>query len=126
MHSTKNSILTIRPYKLGSIWVFDYEAFGLIAEPFVGDCNKWIDAMLMRADLPASEPFTAMFSSSPFPGYHMHLKWLREEYGGNWYRDVSGVIHFTSDTKCTEGWLCPVLGMFFGEAPANIYVRAEK
>jgi hypothetical protein len=131
----ENSILTIRPYKLGSIWVFDDEVFGLKAEAFVGDINKMIDAMLERADLPKSEPFTAMFSDKPFPGYHMHLKWIREEYGGNWYRDISdwasedansrGHSVPTATTAKVEGWLCPVLCMFFKEAPKNIYVRAE-
>jgi hypothetical protein len=113
----KNSILTIRPYKLGSIWVFDYEAFDLIAEAFVGEINDMIDAMLLRADLPASEPFTALFSDKPFPGYHMKLDWDREEFGGNWYYDQT--------PNMDAGWLCPVLCMFFESAPANIYVRAE-
>ena len=116
MKPPKNNILTIRPYKLGSIWVFDDKDFGLKAEAFVGDINKMIDAMLQRADLPASEPFTALFSKDPFPGYQMRLRWAGEEYGGNNYFD--GVTGAT-------GWLCPVLCMFFESAPKNIYVRAE-
>jgi hypothetical protein len=136
MKAPRNSILTIRPYKLGSIWVFDYEPFGLIAEAFVGEINDMIDAMLERADLPASEPFTALFSSSPFPGTHMQLRWLREEHGGNWYADMSGpldngqIASWGGDLreitgKVVEGWLCPVLCLFFEKAPKNIYCRAE-
>lgn len=116
----KNSILTIRPYKLGSIWVFDDDVFGLKAEAFVGDINKMIDGMLERADLPESEPFTALFSDKPFPGAQMHLEWLREEHGGNWYADTTNKLG-----PVVIGWLCPVLCMFFVEAPKNIYVRAE-
>lgn len=122
----KNNILTIRPYKLGSIWVFDFEPFNLIAEAFVGDINVMINAMLERAGLPASEQFTAMFSKDPFPGYQMSLRWLREEHGGNWYADVSGRLDSTSAKGATQGWLCPVLCMFFENAPKEIYVRAEK
>lgn len=122
----RNSILTIRPYRLGSIWVFDDEVFGLKAEAFVGDINKMIDAMLERADLPASEQFTAMFSDKPFPGSQMHLLWLREEHGGNWYQDWTEFgVTSKSPRKFVEGWLCPVLCMFFKEPPKNIYVRAE-
>lgn len=112
-----NSIFTIRPFKIGSIWAFTDEGLGLHNESFVGDINNMIDAMLQRADLPASEPFTGMFSASRFPGHHMLMTWLSEEGGGNWYYD--------KDTNL-EGWLCPALFAFFCSAPASIYVRAEK
>jgi hypothetical protein len=98
------------------VWVFDDEALGIHREPFVGDINKMIDAMLGRAGLPVSEQFTALFSANSFPGYHMPLEWSSEESGGNWYFD-----HRTG----LRGWLCPVLFKFFCEAPENIYVRAE-
>jgi hypothetical protein len=108
--------LSIRPYRSGSIWVFDFEPFGLVAEAFVGDINKMIDAMLERAGLPKNKQFTALFSANPFPGVQMELKWVGSEYGGNDYMDRSLV---DSETKSghVEGWLCPVLCLFFGEAP---------
>ena len=112
-----NSILTIRPYKRGSVWVFDEPSLDLFAEPFVGDVNESINRMLNRADLPASEPFTALFSSSPFPGIHMMLEKVGEECGGTWYHDVATDL---------RGWLCPALFKFFCTAPEIIYVRAEK
>lgn len=76
-----------------------------------------IGAMLLRADLPASEPFTAMFSAGPFPDTHMKLVWIREEFGGNWYR---------CETTGIEGWLCPCLLRFFDIPPKSIYVSAIK
>lgn len=123
-----NSIMTIRPFKKGSVWVFSEPRMNIFEEPFVGDINDMIDAMLQRADLPASEPFTAMFSSSPFPGYHMQLAWDEEESGGNWYLDVSTVRADTVQRieELTRGWLCPVLCLFFASPPKNIFVRAEK
>jgi hypothetical protein len=111
-----NSIFTIRPFKKGSIWVFSEPVMNIFEEAFVGDVNKIIDAMLLRADLSASEPFTAMFSAIEFPGATEKLRLENEESGGHWYWSVESGI---------RGWFCPVLCEFFVDgAPKYIYVKA--
>lgn len=107
-----NSLFVIYPYKEHGIWKFDDDTRGLTGEPFVGDINKIIDGMLIKEGLSPSEPFMAMFSARPFPGYHMHLIHSEEDMGGNWY-------------TCGphKGWLCPALFKFFPVAPKNIYVQ---
>jgi hypothetical protein len=45
------------------------------------------------------------------------MLWLKEEYGGNWYR---------WEAKNLEGWLCPALLKYFPEAPPKFYCKAEK
>lgn len=111
-----NQILTIQPYRRGSVWVFDDEKVGLHAEPFVGEINTMINAMLVRKGLIPSEPFTALFSASAFPGVGMILRHLRGDMGGNWYNDTSTGL---------EGWLCPALFKYFVAAPKVIYVAAS-
>ena len=60
--------------------------------------------------------FRLLFSATPFPGHQYQLTWLREEFGGNWYRCVQLEM---------DGWLCPALFKYFDEAPDTIYLRAE-
>lgn len=112
-----NSLLCIRPHKIGSVWVFSDEERDVINEPFVSSFNTIIDDLLERVNLVKHEPFTAIFSSTEFPLYQLHLRHLREDCGGNWYEDLA---------TGKQGWLCPVLCRYFVEPPANIYARAEK
>ena len=111
----KNSILILQPYLLNGIWVFDDETKGITREPFVGQVNRWIDALVK--DIPdAANGFNLLFSSEPFPGYAAEYDWSHEEYGGNTY------YHKESDTFA---WLCPCLEIIVGYAPQKIYTRAE-
>lgn len=133
MNRPTNSIFTIRPYRRGGIWAFDEPALGLLAEPFVGEINQMIDAMLLQSGLIPGEQFTGMFSANRFPGIHMHLKWVRSEGGGNWYSDFGhysyndfNEIKEAKPRELIEGWLCPALFRFFCDAPKSIFVRAEK
>lgn len=109
-----NSVLTLRPYRHNSTWVFDDPAAGLVREPFVEGIPAMIDRMV--EGIPgAARGFRLLFSATPFPGA-IRLDWLREEIGGNWYRWNEGGM---------EGWLCPALFKYFDAAPSTIYVIAE-
>jgi hypothetical protein len=110
-----NSIFAIRPYCNGATWVFDDPATGLVAEAFVSGMPEMIDVLVR--DIPgASEGFRLLFSTGAFPGVMGRLEWVREEFGGNWYRWAE---------RGMEGWLCPALFKYFENAPRELYVRAE-
>ena len=111
-----NAIMTIFPYKLNGIWVFDDEVKELQAEAFVSGMTEIIQRLVDTIlEENVDEGFVLHFSSEPFPGYHAKLDWIREEYNGNWYR---------WDVEEMDGWLCPALFAYFDEAPKNIYVQA--
>ena len=111
-----NSIIVIFPYRYESMWVFDDEATDLVREPFVSGIPEIIDLLVINIPN-ADKGFKLLFSGNPFPGYQLEMVWLREEYGGNWYR-------WQKENK--EGWLCPALFKYFATAPQNIYCLAEK
>ncbi|MCL1467528.1 DUF6717 family protein [Argonema galeatum] len=111
-----NAMMVIFPYRYEHTWVFDDEGVGLVREPFVSGIPAMIDILVQ--DIPnADKGFKLLFSVNPFPGYQAELVWLREEYGGNWYR---------WHQKNMEGWLCPALFKYFSEPPIKIYSKAEK
>jgi len=111
-----NAIMTLFPYKLHGIWVFDDKTKGLEREAFVSGMTEIIDA-LVKDTLKSNvdDGFVLHFSASPFPGFKYKLSRTREEHGGNWY---------TCDTNGMEGWLCPALFKYYDNAPDAIYVQA--
>jgi hypothetical protein len=110
-----NVVSVIVPYKYEGIWVFDDPAVGLVREPFVAGIDTMIDRLV--GSIPdATKGFRLLFSSTPFPGYTIKLKWRREEYAGNWYY---------CEQLGMEGWLCPALFRYFVEAPPELYARVE-
>lgn len=110
-----NAMMVIFPYRYESTWVFDDDRVGLLREPFVSGIPEMLDILVK--DIPnADRGFKLLFSANPFPGYQAELVWLREEYGGNWYR-------WESHHK--EGWLCPALFKYFTATPPKIYCQAE-
>ncbi len=110
-----NSIRAIFPYKHQQTWVFDDRQAGLEKEPFVSGTPEIIDVLVR--DIPnVDEGFRLLFSASPFPNYQAEFIWIKEEYGGNWYR---------WENKQMEGWLCPALFKYFQESPKTIYCKAE-
>jgi hypothetical protein len=113
--NSANSIAVIFPYNRDGVWMFDDERVGLRGEPFVSGVPKMIDR-LVESIPDARNGFALYFSGSPFPGYQAELEWLREEYGGNWYRWPAPDM---------EGWLCPALFKYFSETPSRIYCKAE-
>jgi hypothetical protein len=60
--------------------------------------------------------FTLIFFASPFPGHQFRLDWRRAEHEGNYY--------YSADFDL-EGWLCPALLLYFGDAPKSLYVQAK-
>lgn len=110
-----NTINVIQPYKVNGIWVFDDESVGLKREPFVSGTDDIIE--LLVNDIPDAENgFNLLFSSEKFPGSQIEFEWRRKEHGGNWY-------YFKP--YAMEGWLCPALFKYFGEAPKRIYIQIK-
>ena len=111
-----NSILVIFPYKYEDMWVFDDDKVGLVKEPFVSGMPQIINVLVK--DIPnAQNGFKLLFANTPFPGYQVKMDWLKEEYQGNWYY---------WQEKQMQGWLCPALFKYFGDAPKEIYCQVEK
>lgn len=113
-----NSILVIHPYYLEGIWVFDDETRGLKQEPFIAGIDKIIDLSIEKLKIKNSKRgFHLIFSENKFPSFNVELEWVKEENGGNWYRDkLSGVT----------GWLCPALEQYFESTPSNIYIEMKE
>lgn len=110
-----NSLMVIVPYRYSGTWVFDDPAVGLVREPFVSGVPEMIDTLV--ADIPdADRGFRLTFSAAPFPGYQKKLTWLHGDSTGNWYR---------CDDPPMEGWLCPGLFKYYGDAPKELYVKAD-
>ena len=88
---------------------------GLVRDPFVGGADTIID--VATAHIPNAErEFIAVFSGSYFPDAQIVLEWVREDGGGNVYRWAE---------KEMEGWLCPALLKYFGEAPATLFIQVK-
>ena len=122
----QNAMLILLPYRYGETWVFDDDAVGLKKEPFVLGIPEMIDVMVNKIPN-ANDGFRLIFSTAPFPLYGAELKWIRAEYGGNWYklvkmRSEEGLI---DPPEPMEGWLCPNLYKYFVQAPDAIYTKAE-
>jgi hypothetical protein len=110
----KNALYVIMPYKWQGMWVFDDARVGLEQEPFVSGADVIMERF--ASAFPNGEDgFLLTFSAGPFPAYTHRFEWVREEYGGNWYRLTEFDI---------EGWLCPALFLYFETAPKEIYVKA--
>lgn len=112
-----NTIMTIAPYWHHGTWVFDDQSAGLSKEPFVAGIPEMINDLVNEIPIPDAQlGFRMTFSSAPFPGHQRKLTRVREEMGGNWYRE---------DGTDREGWLCPALFKYFDAAPEELYVKAE-
>jgi len=110
-----NVLFAVAPYKFEGLWVFDDPDRGLVKEPFVGGADDIIEQWVKQI-ANAEDGFTAIFSAEPFPGFTLHLTWLRHELSGNIYRCEEFGI---------EGWLCPALLRYFESPPKEIYAQAK-
>lgn len=133
MAGNNMKILMLYPYLLEQCWVFDDERTGLKEEAFVLGMSEMIFRLVKVKDIPDAETGFAMhFSDGPFDGADAELAWLRSDDSqvvpgqdgsatqthGNWYQgEIAG--------ENMKGWLCPALGLYFGSAPARIFVRIE-
>lgn len=124
-------MLTLYPYVRRGSWVFDDAKTGLIEEAFVHGADAVLTRLVHQKAIPAAERgFTLRFSDEPFDGADVELEWVRSDDpqavpgsagsagAGNWY---SGVVV----GEVMEGWLCPALALYFGTAPARIFVKVE-
>jgi hypothetical protein len=113
-------VLTIYPYLVDPIWVFDDERAGLKEEAFVCGASEMISRVVETKNLPnAGAGFTLTFSDQPIPDFDVELRWLRPgDLAGNWYHGVVA-------GQQMECWLCPALGLYFSEAPQMLFVRAD-
>lgn len=125
--------LTLYPYLQGHTWVFDDPRTSLKEEAFVLGSSEVLTRLVeMKAIPDAGKGFSLHFSDEPFDGFDAELRWLRSDdaqvvagqdgsashVAGNWY---SGVVAGEE----MQGWLCPALGLYFGAAPARIYVGVD-
>lgn len=111
---TTQSVMTIYPYKDEGMWVFDEPDYDILKEPFVCGMGEIIDEVLRRENIQdADYGFACHFSALPFTGASHQLTFLYEDTGGAWYRHT---------TTGMEGWLCPVLYMYFDASPGEIFV----
>ncbi|HWH38556.1 MAG TPA: DUF6717 family protein [Usitatibacter sp.] len=108
-------IHSIEPFRYHGLWVFSDAALDLHQEPFVSGADVMIEK-LVRGVPDADHGFVLLFSAAPFPGYQVHLEWLRSQSGGYWYR---------SKELREEGWLTGALLKYFPEPPPHIYVQAR-
>ena len=107
-------VMTIVPYwqPESQTWAFG----GPAGRPLVKRVPEMI-GVLSQGIANAKEGFRLLLSEQPFPGWQKKLTWLREETGGNRY---------ACDDPELDGWLCPARLWYFDQAPAEIYVKAEK
>lgn len=125
--------LTLYPYLQGNTWVFDDPRTNLKEEAFVLGSSEVLTRLVEAKAIPdAGKGFTLHFADHPFDGFDVALRWLRSDdaqvvpgqdgsasqVAGNWY---GGVVAGQE----MNGWLCPALGLYFGAAPARIFVRAD-
>jgi hypothetical protein len=124
--------MTLYPYLLGNIWVFDDARTKLKAEAFVLGASEMIHRLVQAKAIPdAGQGFALSFAAEPF-GHDVELRWIETSEAatatgsslgslpseGNWYTgEVAG-----EPMTC---WLCPALFCYFEEAPEKIFAKAE-
>jgi len=106
-----NTIFTIEPYRIGSIYAFDVPEWDVIAEAFVGGAETFLEKLSGNANR-----MTAMFSSKPFPGAHKIDYVEGDGFGGTYYY---------SEELDHKLWLCSFLHKFYQVSPKHIYVSVK-
>lgn len=111
-----NAMQEIYPYWNEHTWVFDDEAVGLLAEPFVLGIDQIITNALKRLGIleEAKKGFRMTFAEQAFPGFESELTFDHLEAGGAFYTEVN--TH-------EKGWLCPAMFLYFSSAPQYIFAR---
>lgn len=120
-----NTIHVIEPYWRG-LWRFDDERFGLLGEPFVGEANELLEAIMRDRCHPSQDPLTCQltFSRRRFPGAELELRRDRKQWGGAWYRCYPSFIE--GDTHHDRVWLCAATKLYFHRfLPKRIYLKGE-
>ena len=111
-----NQIFTIKPYQWNGLWVFDDSERGLLKEALVAGMPELIEKVTRYAGIANPQyGFLALFSSAPFPGGNVELRWIGTDAGGG----------NTYAWEELHGWLCPALLKYFNEAPKTIYLQVR-
>ena len=115
--------LTIFPYLIDPIWVFDDERARLKEEAFVCGASEMISRIVEKKRIPnASGGFSLTFNDQPFADFDVELCWRRKDdsqiIDGNWYRGIVA----GQEMEC---WLCPALQLYFSAVPPKLFVRAD-
>ena len=112
-----NTVHHIQPYKENGIWFFDDSRLNIKHEPFVGETNTVIDALLAHKGIKGKK-FSLMFSSSFLPESDASFKLdAVGPMGDNaWYFDKRLGVRF---------WLCAVLSKYFKTIPEEIHVKVS-
>ena len=108
--------MTIYPYRVGGVWMFDDPRHNLVREPFVLGTGEILDAALKLHKVwpGAHQGFRLDFSSEPVEGWEQAV--LDEpDNGGAWYA-WNGL----------RGWLCPALLHYFPRPPESLWFRVSR
>lgn len=114
-----NAVQIINARRKNGVWVFDDEKTGLVEEPFVGDVNKEIDEMCLKAGFSFNEEIPLLFSHQFIPGARKY-KLIRVEGLGQYYEAENP----ETDEERTL-WLCPAMRLYFPEPPVEFYAKVE-
>ncbi len=113
----------IKLYRKNNLWCFDYPSMGIIEEPFVEGIDDIIDAVAarnlgVRKNHIPSELILRWSTdeNDPAPNKLLHLH-SEERFGQQWNRYK---LH-SMNISALEGNLCPMLLVFFKNAPDVIY-----
>jgi len=113
-----NSIIALKPYLKHGTWVFDDPNVGLVAEPFVCGIPEMINSVVEKKKIKNTDKGIALLvSPTLLPSYDLHLEWINDEGGGNWYECKQLAI---------VGWLCPALYKYFNPAPEHLYAIIQE
>ena len=110
----------LRPWKWGSLWIFDEFRVGLSKEPFVSDASALIDALVSLNDArPDKEgKINLLFGPKPFRG-SIKLNLVEEQPNG-------ACVTYRWLERKMDAWLCPAFFRYFevGRAPRELFAMA--
>jgi Family of unknown function (DUF6717) len=108
--------LAILSYWSDDTWAFDVPDHGIVREMFGFGIPEILDEI--TEEVPeARDGFRLTVSTEPVDPEAVELEWVKEEFGGNWYR-FQGL-------RKLDGWLPPVMCHCFEEAPKRLYLAAK-
>ncbi len=123
----KNSLITVSPYYLNGLWVFDDPNIDLVKEPFVAGADDLINYVLSKNGILARAKeigFNFIVSDNEFPGANVGLLlFTKFGFGGTFYETdtKSKYAEFRNKENMNEVWLCPALNLYYPESPNRLY-----
>lgn len=108
---TKNTVNVIKADRsYYGVWSFDDADLGIIGEPFVGDINRMIDALLN-----GDTECIIYCSSQPIHGHNISLTQRLDLGEGMYQMDGTEIV----------GWLCPCFLNYFPNYVERVYAKIE-